>query len=260
MSPMCTCCLYFSTFRGRIYRFVRFATLLDSSKTGLRLRAGVFQRDQKDFGGQVPEQHVGKRSKRHQPFVLHAMVEAGNRIEKQLLKEYDDGAQHQERSDSDLARPYDLASTYAQAASDNDQIPHFMDELALIKKHVDQAYEEWIDACHALKREKGKEDLMDKKPKPKKKKGEDVMLRASQIYAEDVGGVRLTPNVGELKASYAYKRSSSFGFSVAFQELCLIKAKASSGGIAPTIRLFDEVKIVSSSCLRVLAKVDEGQI
>ncbi len=51
----------------------------------------------------------------------------------------------------------------------------------------------------------------------KKTDGDDLSLASARAYAQPIDNICLTPNLEEVKASYAYKIKQSFGFSVAFK-------------------------------------------
>ena len=83
------------------------------------------------------------------------------------------------------------------------------------------------------------------------------MLASARAYAKPIHNIILTRDVEQVKASYAYQELPKFAFSVAFRELCHIKALASSDGIVPSIRIFDEGRTFSASFLRSLALCDK---
>jgi hypothetical protein len=203
----------------------------------------VFEKDRVQFGRPIPD--FDKSSK---PFILHALHRAGKFEGEALLREYDRLGQDSDRSDKDLKAPYNKFSTFALDAFPT--FPGFSDQLELVRKHVLKARKAWSEACH-----KARERSPEKKQKYRKDQ-KDPMLVVSQMYAEKIGNVFLIPNIDEIKASYAYHESPNFAFTVAFRELCLIKACASPGGVAPTIRALDEAKTVSPSYLRAVVHND----
>ena len=225
---------------------VRFNTLLDSSKTGLRLKPGVFEKDRAKLGEQVP--NFDESSK---PFILHTLVRAGKSEGDKLLQEYDNIGQSVDRLDKDLKAPYDNCANFVLNAYENG-FPIFTEQLGLVRKHVEKAQE-------AYKKASGKSKERSPQKKPKRRQDQkDPMANASRMFAEEVENVNLIPNIKEVKASYAYHLAPKFAFEMAFQDLCLIKARASPGGIAPSTRNFDEAKTVSSKYLRAVARVDDN--
>ena len=228
---------------------VRFNTLLDSSKTGLRLKPGVFEKDRNKLGGTIPE--FDESSK---PFILHSLRRAGKFEGDKLLQEYDKIGQDLDRPDKALLAPYDEWASFVNKVFDVG-IPQFSEQLRLIRDHVGEAHKKYLNACGKTSKEGSS-----KKKKKRRQEPKDTMLAASIKFAEEVQDVDLIPkmNIGEVKASYAYKLSPSFAFAVAFNDLCTIKARASRGGIAPSTRAFDEAKTVSATYLRTVARVDNN--
>jgi hypothetical protein len=227
-------CLFHTDLSGR------FNTLLDSSKTGLRLKPGVFEKDRAQFGGTIPDCDDTS------PFILHALYRAGTLEGDKLLQEYDKKGQDADRPDKDLRAPYSRFAEFALNA--HSEYSAFLEQLNLIKAHVSEVREDYKNACR-----KSKEGSPGKKKKPRTVQ-KDLMLAVCHKYAKAVEGISLIPNIDEVKASYAYHESPKFAFTVAFRDLCLIKARV--GGIAPSTRAFDEAKTVSTRYLRAVAGVD----
>ncbi|KAF8167315.1 RNA dependent RNA polymerase-domain-containing protein [Crassisporium funariophilum] len=234
-----------------------FATLLDSSKSGYRLKDGVFEQDRKKFGFSLkgdPNQSNGLD-------ILADLKVAGDAKGQELISRYDSTTLHNrfQWGDADLKKPYATSADYALKAFDR-KVAAFSEELATIKTHVDAAYKLYCDAVARSSRKATQESpsKSGRNTRPKADQ-EDLMLVAARKYAEPIVGLFLTPNVDQVKASYAYTLKPPFGFSVAFQELCHIKAVASSTGQAPTLRVFDEAKTLSASFLRALTRCEDEQ-
>jgi hypothetical protein len=225
---------------------LRFNILLDSPKTGLRLKPGVFDKDRALFGKQIPDPDKPSDS-----FILHILHRTAKLEGEALLQEYDRLGQDADPPDKDLRAPYNRFSDFALNAYTERKFSGFSDQLALVREHVSKARTAFNEAC-----QKSRGNSPEKKKKWTRKDQKDPMLVASHMYAEAVKGVSLIPNIDEVKASCAYHESPTFAFAVAFRDLCHIKACASSGGIAPTIRAFDEAKTVSGPFLRAVACVD----
>lgn len=185
-----------------------------------------------------------------EPFILRALYRAGKTEGDALLEQYDKIGQDADRPDKDLKAPYSTFSEFALDAYTKGNFSGFSDQLKLVRDHVMKAREAFNEGCR--KSREGSPKKKQKRPKDQK----DPMLVASQMFAEAVDGVFSIPNIDEVKASYAYHESPTFAFAVAFRELCLIKARASPGGIAPSIRAFDESKTVLTSYLRAVVGAD----
>ena len=240
----------------------RFTTLLDASKTGLRLKDGLFERDRYRYGGQ------GNKSVPVLP-ILRALQEAGKKKEAELLKKYDmeekswDGKRKSAPwDDVDLLKPLREMEKCAQEAS-RQGWEGMKDQLQKVKNHVDFAEEKWLLGLKATyeKRDSQSQESWGggkKKFGAKRSDQDDLALEAARMYAESIPDVFLPQDLVEgVKASYAFQRRPTFAFSVAFRDLCLIKARASPGGCAPSSRVFDEGKTISSSFLRAMQQSEE---
>lgn len=233
---------------------ISFATLLDANKSGYRLKPSLLQIDLKRYGNTSAANLEAPRSKD----ILDILRKAGQRKGGELLKRYE-SIEAKASQDKDLSLPYDTAIDYSHKAFDRG-VDIFSKEIKNIRDHVDAAHKMWAKAVSSSK---GAQESPTKPAKNTKRKsskktdGDDVSLASARAYAQPLEDLCLTPNLEEVKASYAYKISQSFGFSVAFQELCRIKARASPGGHAPNLRIFDEAKSFSSSFLRALNRCED---
>ena len=159
--------------------------------------------------------------------------------------------------DPDLLRPYNTAADHALDVLDQTKNHVLTDELKVIRKHVEKAEQAWGRVV-AQQRAKKEELVSPRKKRVKRQRSEpDPMVLVTQMYAEDLppNSVILLQNIREIKASYAYQLKASFGFAVAFRDLCMIKAHASKGGIAPIVRSFDEAKSIPASYTRAVTRV-----
>ncbi|KAF8910164.1 RNA dependent RNA polymerase-domain-containing protein [Gymnopilus junonius] len=220
-----------------------FATLLDSSKTGHRLKAGILQQDLQKFGNKFGD-NAGSPPPND---ILGRLKVAGSDKGNELLARYKKGLKNEIRQDKDLLLPYNTAAEYALAAQSKRNINVFNEELKSIRSHVNIAYEIFHIALQQGKKGKSSQN--------------DLMIPCARAYAQPLESeIILTRDVEKVKASYAYQLSETFGFSVAFTELCHIKAIAASGGHAPTLRVFDEAKTFSSAFLRALSRSNEDVV
>ncbi|KAG5639652.1 hypothetical protein H0H81_008813 [Sphagnurus paluster] len=249
-----------------------FNVLLDSSKTGMRLRKGVFEQDLRLFNREIPETYTrGSR-----PYIFHTLNDAGQMAEKDLLREYDMLAKNMPEengkveADKDLLQPYDTAFAHAIRLYDSsDQLQRHIltNELQLIRDPVNKAEAAYRKMTSDLA--KAQPSPFNETPKTeqqKKKKAtqarKDQMRNVLQLYNQDVPNVMLFQDISTLKASYAYKlaitsasKSTKFAFDVAFRDLCNIKANAAKDGVAPCTRSFDEAKSISSKYVRALTRL-----
>lgn len=155
------------------------------------------------------------------------------------------------RQDHDMLKPYtDAVAAAAKAKSCG--FNGLQNDLDRIKQQVDQARSMWVRSTSSAR--------IDKSFSDSSKKSKDVTRGPDPSAAAILHFMEPTPvdcltNVEEIKASYAYQLNGKphFAFSMAFQVLCTIKARASASGIAPCQRQFDEMKTMGSSALRALA-------
>jgi hypothetical protein len=188
--------------------------------------------------------------------ILTRLKVAGKNKGEELLGQHREAGSNLDdycRSDNDLAAPYKAAVDHALQVLTVTKSKDFTDELEMIRKHVDRAKKTFDTATFKKERQ----------PSVKSRKGfriksdqEDVTLKASREYADPIENILLIRNVEEVKASYAYRLNFNFAFSVAFSQLCLIKACASPGGITPSLRIFDEGKTLTPSFLRALPRCE----
>ena len=239
---------------------IRFTTLLDASKTGLRLKPGLFEKDKYRYRGQ------GGKSVPTLP-ILQTLQEAGKKKEAELLRKYnmDDKPWDRKRKppweDDDLLKPLYEMDAFVQEVL-RQGWNGMKEQLEKIKRHVDSAEEKWLDSIkpsyETQESQPSRAGGKKKKFGAKRSDQDDLALEAARMYAAPIPDVFLPLELLEgVKASYAFKKRPTFAFSVAFQDLCLIKAKASPGGCAPSSRLFDEGKTISSSFLRAMQQSED---
>ncbi|KAG1757774.1 RNA dependent RNA polymerase-domain-containing protein [Suillus lakei] len=244
-----------------------FTTCLDASKTGLRVKHHVFETDNKCYGNQKLYYKVAALKKSDfpkddlppwkrqalPPFILDVLVDEGNRLRDEFLKKY-----LSLRSSSPRILDHDahLTSPYISASRRATQAVHvgfqgLQGNLAVAKEHVDKAYQDWLRAVMMQKSAssiRGSSDLKEQQIR------KAVQYFAQRPLFQDV----LFFSEEELKtimASYAYTRNQSFGFSVAFTELCAIKARVQGGVLFED--KFAQVMNIPNNVLRVLSQAQD---
>ncbi|KAG2369519.1 RNA dependent RNA polymerase-domain-containing protein [Suillus spraguei] len=247
----------------------KFTTCLDASKTGLRVKHHVFEADRKYHGGGKPYYKVAALKKSDSPredppllkrrisssFILDDLVDEGNRLRNEFGKKY---LSLRSSSPRALGRDPHLTSPYTSASYRATQAVHvgfqgLRDNLTVAKKHVDKVYQDWLCAIAIQKSASSPGCSSDPKEQQIQKA---VQYFARQPLFEDV----LFFSVEELKtimASYAYTLSESFGFSVAFTELCAIKARIHGGGVLFEDK-FAQVMNIPNNVLRALSQAQDG--
>jgi RNA-dependent RNA polymerase len=234
----------------------RFATLLDSSKNGCRLKEGLLRRDLHTYGSKssVPY-NIGVEGRD----ILTILKSAGLKKGNELQKKYRDLGQIDKwiANDEALRAPVINADRTARKYSARG-FKDYLDEFVSIQHHVHAAYEEYqrtLGVYFARKSEKSKSVK-----KSRRDKQEDLFLQCAKLFAEVIPGIDLIQNVEEVKASCAYDKNPKFAFQVAFRRLCLLKGESKPGGLVPSLRIFDEAKKVSPSFLKALEWTDEDHL
>ncbi|KAI6120941.1 RNA dependent RNA polymerase-domain-containing protein [Pisolithus croceorrhizus] len=229
-----------------------FTTCLDSNKTGLRVKENVFLRDQKTWGLEQPfyVQALGEKKKSHMvrrktPFILDALVEYGQALKQKHLKDYQQhwNSQEDEEADEDLAGCWKAARNRAdQAKAKNLTI--FSSNMEDIEMHVQGVWEDYLRVTAAKKEISKPGSSSDAYTELACRFSQKPNFRMFQAFSD--GDVHL------IKASFAAKRSLSFAFSVAFKDLCSIKAQA-SGSVVFT-HLFAESMSIPKKVVQTLSR------
>lgn len=235
------------------------AFLLDASKTGRRLRPGIFVKDDKQFGKPRPKCLDPNTDQPNLEsggtFILEILLNDGKRIKEELLKEYDSvsGKNGKDTIDPDLLAPYKNAKTLSQ----DPDLALFASELEIIVAHVDECRKKY-NKCWS---QKGKDkeaafyiSPFKKSSKKRKPSADQDMLPVAEEFHMKLQGIRaFKMQEDEIKASYAYSLNPRFAFSMAFQDLCDIKRKSRP----PSARHVDEARTVPSAALRILKRLGE---
>lgn len=249
---------------------LRCNTCLDSSKTGLKILDDVFKADEAPFQNQRVKSMVSddlndspsnmvlltasRRPSHLGPFVLDILVELGQQIAEEHLRNFDQLLKQVvfKYRDNDLLGPKAAAEAAAQKAA-TDGYRRLIEDLETVEKHVDDAHLLWVAAVSKSK-----------SPHKKKQKtdgsSEDLWRKAAQVYAEGPScsqGALFIANLEAVKASFAYDRNLKFAISVAHKDLCAIKARA-TGKELPMTREFGETMSIGASFVRALG-FDEGE-
>ena len=214
---------------------------MDSGKTGLRLKRNVFKEHSKKFDS------VASRSND----VLDRLVAAGQAKGDELLQQYDN---IESRDDlADLKKPWDEALRRAKKFDKTYKGVACQAEMQKISEHVDEVFQEWRDEVGKAGRARAKED---KTRQTKRQRREDPMLKVVSKFHQKLDIENIFDDAEILKASYACIKSITFAFSMTFNLICQIKAKASPHGCAPCTRIFDEMKSIARFSMRSLLPPD----
>ncbi|KAF7322443.1 RNA-dependent RNA polymerase [Mycena chlorophos] len=237
-------------------------TLLDASKSGLRLRPGVFEEHKRLFGKSRPSLQEGSKGK-GKAGILFQLHDAAWATGDRLLRDFEicsethsSNYRKLEDKDKTLLKPYQEAKSRAGSSSLPPAVAAlFVTELSWIEQHVDEVWAEYQKKILSL----GGPPTVHKnfnKPSlttgasPEEKKERTVKLLPLQTkYAKLPPGrdcylLGDSACVERIKASYAHSKSELFGFDMAFRVLCSIKAESMPGGAAASARVFDQLKTI----------------
>jgi hypothetical protein len=258
-------CVFYLTF-SRIFWcnflcFISFATLLDSSKNGCRLKGNLFYIDSRNFGTSLKQTLNQDPSSNAMGDILGILKFAARKKGDGLLQKYrdlgelDDGVE----DDKDLRRPIEDARKTAKRYAALGFID-FDTELKAIDARVQEAYDIYLKSWASYHAKKSQESPT--KKSGKSRKSTDVMLECAKKFAEPIPGLHFFQNrhLEDIKASCAYVKKPKFSFQVAFRNLCLLKADASPGSLVPIVRIFDEAKKVTPSYLRALEWAEDDNL
>jgi hypothetical protein len=192
-------------------------------------------------------QAVSKR-KGSTPYILDALVDEGRRLRDDFLKQYSVlRSSSTNTSDHDLTSPYFSASRRATLAS-HAGFHILQDNLSAVKVHVQRAHGVWLAAVTLQKKASEGRGSSDPKSQAVQKSVQYFARRPEVLFFSD-------EDLKIIMASYAYNLNSSFGFSVAFTELCAIKARAQ--GAVLFADKFAEVMCIPSNILRALSQAQD---
>ncbi|KLO20599.1 hypothetical protein SCHPADRAFT_816328 [Schizopora paradoxa] len=251
-----------------------FTTCLDATKSGLRLKDDVYDKDHKRFFNPQPEyvlakdgsefsgirirpENVRQRPRSLGPFILDTLRKRGLKLQHDVLARYNNLCNGlAEAHDVDLLKPYERVMDWLKEPENATRHSSLSDELFILRQHIQEMY--W-----KFKKEVSAYDFQKRNPGLDKEGHRGLSRRAlvQEIVTEfwnSASGSKLKDsktflNPKEYMASYAYQFSFScgvgdrnkmyakdFAFAVAHSELCSIKATASeSGGFFATRRLAD---------------------
>ncbi|KAH9923676.1 RNA dependent RNA polymerase-domain-containing protein [Fomitopsis serialis] len=254
-----------------------FNTVLDSKKTGLTVKRSVLARDTKDYGHAQPHcmtpavsedvvesgsfghgRPCPKRDPTLPTFILDEILSAGKTLEIRYLKEFEASQHQNQHCDHDLLKPWEDQLAWATRLREEKGYTDPEHELQRIPTHVSEHRRNWLSAVRAG--DKSRTTLA-----PDGSKGSLPAVKPSERFREVAKSFADGPadivfhdarTMSTLKASYAYTMHPKFAFSVAFYDLCRIKAE--SLGIAPQTREFADMMTVPSSARRILLQKASG--
>lgn len=276
LAYLCVICLRTSTtytVKRVAHLSSRFTTLLDSNKSGLRLKPGIFERHMKSFDrSRAPCMNVKdqeqltpylRRRKDLPVFVLDYLQEAGREFKDERLAKYDQVKSYGPAHDQELSIPWNMLCSFATAIARPDKpdpTPVFRDEVARVRHFVENLFDEWRKTCSNYHEEK--------RTSPRKKSQQSLSNRRftdiAKHFADGPKDIPCLEKFGKLDIvvasclyDYATKngvvegKSLRFPFQVALSGLCRIKAEASKEGVVSMIRSFADDLNANAAMVRV---------
>ncbi|KAH9948208.1 RNA dependent RNA polymerase-domain-containing protein [Amylocystis lapponica] len=249
-----------------------FAKVLDARKTGLKVKKEVFAKDKRQYDRAQPKCMQSKKAAESEssstsmhlrrpssmpPFVLDKLLEAGAKIEAELINRFDSLKPRNLETllDPNLLQPYkqakELADHFKLAG-----VGMYAAELKAIEKHVADHIERYraIGAqSHAPARSRGRAGA-----KPSSSREWRALSRSFDEGPPDLTLLPKTMCLAEVKASCAYGQHAKMAWAVAFRSLCALRAAASHGGAVVFAGAFADAMTMSSAAARVLSQNRAG--
>ncbi|KAJ6601037.1 RNA dependent RNA polymerase-domain-containing protein [Mycena vulgaris] len=243
-------------------------TLLDASKTGLRLLATVGKVDEAEYCNPPkrpkcfdPKHGFEKKRKpKLGPFVLDCLLAAGVVTRGNLMVELDSVSTHV--NDNSTVEDLDIEEPYRHAqeiADGNTSIaPTLSQELEVLKSHVQNLRAQWVRQANKDPRYQSRNH----KKRPSKQT-DNLMLPIMRDFRQPLKGVDLLASlwdINEIKASYAFMLANNFGFSMAFQDVCEIKRRAEmKRGPYNKVTVIDNAKNMGGAARRLFKHMGDRE-
>ncbi|KAJ7760119.1 RNA dependent RNA polymerase-domain-containing protein [Mycena maculata] len=242
----------------------RTSTLLDASKTGLRLLPEVEKADEQTYGkhptrARCFDMKTGHTKKRKLgPFVLDSLLAAGTVVKDALLVEFETSvASH---IGPDVAPDLDIVGLHARmkAAANGDEGPDIAADLDVLEKAVDALRTRYSSEMHKYKKSLNdpKEPWEQRKNDRRKRQSDNPMVSVQRDFRKpiaDIKSLHLFVDIDELKASYAIALNSIFGVSMAFRDICELKRRAEmKRGPHNRVAVIEEAKSMGGPARRLL--------
>lgn len=254
----------------------RTGTLLDASKTGLRLKKKVDEADQRVVG-RIPRAMCfdpvnglpRKRPSKLGPFVLDVLLAAGTVTKDQLQAKFEKSvATHlmdENPPDLDIGEPYHRATV--AAVGDTPFAKAIAADLEALRSHVIELRAKYENLNRQLAKSRNEPKAPWESNKTRKKgpakETDNCMLPLMRDFRRPVADFKflhLVGNIDEIKASWAFALGHKFGFSMAFQDICEIKRRAElKRGPFNKVAVIDDAKNMGGSARRLFKHMgDQG--
>lgn len=247
----------------------RTATLLDASKTGLRLMKKVEEADQHVFG-RIPRAkcfdpkkgQTRARKSKLGLFVLDSLLAAGVVTKDQLQEKFEKSvATH--LNDAETSMDLDIEEPYhrmVQASVGGSPLAvAIASDLKVLRAQILELRARYDHSNRQLAKSMSEpqapwESHQNRKKGPPKQTDNCMLpiIRDFRRPLADFQYLHLVANIDEIKASYAFVLGYKFGFSMAFQDICEIKRRAEmKRGSFNRVAVIDDAKNMGGPARRL---------
>jgi RNA-dependent RNA polymerase len=180
-------------------------------------------------------------------FILDVLCEHGRKIESNLLTKYNNLGKPG-HSDQDIQKEFQKVK----------EVSYLKSELSVIEKHVKHVHQSWQKVWGTRPHQNNFFSVScSREDKRENKKDLDTALnQVRKEFATNPEGTQTLQLLGiaeMVKASCAFSINEKFAFTVAFRDLCLIKAKAKDTH-APMMREFADILGIPASFARLFGQ------
>ncbi|KAF8215646.1 hypothetical protein K438DRAFT_1954355 [Mycena galopus ATCC 62051] len=224
-------------------------TLLDASKTGLRLKKTVEEADQRLIG-RIPRARCFD--------VVNGQSRA--KFERSVATHL---TENENPPDSDIEEPYHRAT---RAAVGNTPFAKAMaSDLDALRSHINELRIRYGVLNRQLARSKEEQHFPESVKNRKKgpaKQTDNCMLPLMRDFRQPIMNIEYLHSMGnidEIKASFAFSLGQKFGFAMGFQDICEIKRRAElKRGPFNKVAVIDGAKNMGGSARRLLKHMGDG--
>ncbi|KAJ7656995.1 RNA dependent RNA polymerase-domain-containing protein [Mycena polygramma] len=251
-------------------------TLLDASKTGLRLKKKVEEADQRSIGRlsrarcfDTKNGHSKKRSSKLGPFVLDSLLAAGMVTKDELQAKFETEVATHLNDDEDRSADQDIEEPYHRmtvaSVGDSPLAVAIAADLKVLRDRILDLRTRFQDANREVARSKNEPQPQQhqQRKKGRPKQTDNCMLPIMRDFRQPFEGLQCLlhlGNIDEIKGSYAFALGYKFGFSMAFQDICEIKRRAEmKRGPFNRVAVIDEARSMGGPARRLFKHMgDQG--
>jgi RNA-dependent RNA polymerase len=238
--------------------WARFNILLDSRKTGHMIKPEVYKKDKRKYDRDPPTcmadtdsyvnhnpNHLRRAS--HLPkFILDELLFAGRKLVDQYLQKYDKN------------RPAANNTHISKLHERMESHPGLKEEVQAVKDFVKSCHDRWNQIWVSEK-----PGVPKSKEKKKQETDEVWQLVVDYMHGppeEKTSLLRATNSLTAVAASYAYSLAAKFAFTVAFRDICALKATEPGSQISPTTEEMAACFTIPASVARIFDQSNSGTI